>query len=256
MLAVTAVGRPERRASPRCAAPAGAPGDVLCVTGALGASAAGLLLLERPELAGGLPGPVAGRLREAHLRPEPRLDAGRALARAGARAMLDISDGLALDGLRLARGERRCGPSSSSRALPLAEGVAEVAAAAGPRRRWGSPRPAARTTSCSPRSRPAALERGAPGRALPADPRRPPRGGPPGLSRSTPRAAVSWRPAGGSTMSEPAAPSLEARGLRLAFGDTAVLDGLGLSVAPGRDRRAGRARRAAARAPCCRCWPG
>jgi thiamine-monophosphate kinase len=129
VLAVTAVGRagdgvaPVRRAGARA-------GDLLCATGALGAAAAGLLLLERPALASRVPEPTAERLRAAHLRPQPRLEAGRALARAGARAMMDVSDGLALDALRMAR-------ASGLRALveldalPLAEGVAEVAAAVG-----------------------------------------------------------------------------------------------------------------------------
>jgi thiamine-monophosphate kinase len=129
VLAVAAVGRAGDGAAP-VRRSGGRPGDLLCVTGALGASAAGLLLLERPELAGAVPTPVAERLRAAHLRPEPRVGAGLALARAGARAMLDLSDGLGLDGGRLAR-------ASGARAvieldaLPLAEGVAEIAAAAG-----------------------------------------------------------------------------------------------------------------------------
>jgi thiamine-monophosphate kinase len=77
-----------------------------------------------------VPAPVAERLLAAHLRPEPRVEQGRALARAGARAMLDVSDGLALDGGRLARaGGLRA--AVELEALPLAEGVAEVAAAAG-----------------------------------------------------------------------------------------------------------------------------
>ena len=117
-------------ASPRCTAPAGAPATSSASRGPSGASAAGLLLLERPELAGAVPGPVADRLRAAHLRPEPRVEAGRALARAGARAMLDVSDGLALDGARLARASGARAVIELAR-LPLAEGVAEVAAAAG-----------------------------------------------------------------------------------------------------------------------------
>lgn len=129
VLAVAAVGRPSAGVAPVHRA-GGRSGDVLCVTGALGASAAGLLLLERPELAGTVPGPVADRLRAAHLRPEPRVEAGRALARAGARAMLDVSDGLALDGARLARASGARAVIELAR-LPLAEGVAEVAAAAG-----------------------------------------------------------------------------------------------------------------------------
>jgi thiamine-monophosphate kinase len=66
------------------------PGDLLAVTGELGASAAGLLALER-----GMTGPE--RLVRRCLRPEPRLGAGRVAAGLGATAMLDLSDGLASD---------------------------------------------------------------------------------------------------------------------------------------------------------------
>ncbi len=66
------------------------PGDSLAVTGELGASALGLLALER-----GMTGQE--RLISRCLRPEPRLEAGRAAARLGAGAMIDLSDGLASD---------------------------------------------------------------------------------------------------------------------------------------------------------------
>jgi thiamine-monophosphate kinase len=66
------------------------PGDLLAVTGELGASVAGLLALES-----GASGPE--RFVDKHLRPTPRVEAGRAAARFGVGAMIDLSDGLASD---------------------------------------------------------------------------------------------------------------------------------------------------------------
>ncbi len=65
------------------------PGELLCVTGPLGASAAGLAML-----AAGLEPPPY--LREKHLAPGCRLDVSRLIAPV-ARAMIDISDGLAAE---------------------------------------------------------------------------------------------------------------------------------------------------------------
>jgi thiamine-monophosphate kinase len=106
------------------------PGDVLVLTGEIGGAAAGLLLMEDPRLAAGLRAETAERLRERQLRPQPRLATGRALARAGATAMIDLSDGLGGDAQRLAE-ESRVAMRVEAGALRLAEGVAEVAAAAG-----------------------------------------------------------------------------------------------------------------------------
>lgn len=66
-------------------------GDLLAVTGELGASGAGFLALEARRRG------EAERLVRRHLRPEPRTEAGRASATAGVRAMIDLSDGLASD---------------------------------------------------------------------------------------------------------------------------------------------------------------
>ncbi|MFI9487291.1 thiamine-phosphate kinase [Promicromonospora sp. NPDC052451] len=91
------------------------PGDVVAHAGVQGWSAAGLALLE----AGLVQAPLSSaplevtdgvvledaweRLVAAYLRPDPPLAAGIAAARAGATAMLDVSDGLLRDAGRVAR---------------------------------------------------------------------------------------------------------------------------------------------------------
>ncbi len=89
------------------------PGDVLVLTGEIGAAAAGLELLNNqpPEADFAFRGPM-GHLKAKsaieelvgrQLEPMPRLAAGRALARAGATAMIDLSDGLGADARHLAQ---------------------------------------------------------------------------------------------------------------------------------------------------------
>jgi thiamine-monophosphate kinase len=104
------------------------PGDVLVLTGELGGAAAGLLLLERPELATALAEPTAERLRRRQLEPVPRLAAGRALAAAGAKAMIDLSDGLGGDAGHIAAASG-AGLRIDAGSLPLASGLAELALA-------------------------------------------------------------------------------------------------------------------------------
>ena len=108
-IAVTAFGDLEGRAP---VTRSGARvGDVLAVSGSLGAAARGLaLLFERGVDAEGAPdAAAAARLRVEHpaplaaqLAPCPPIADGSIAARAGATAMLDLSDGLALDARRLA----------------------------------------------------------------------------------------------------------------------------------------------------------
>ena len=104
------------------------PGDLLGVTGELGGSGAGLRLLEGVDV--DLSPELRSTLLDRHRRPAARLKAGLALARAGAGAMIDLSDGIATDARHLAE---RSGVAIAVEleSLPLAEGVAEVAAAAG-----------------------------------------------------------------------------------------------------------------------------
>jgi thiamine-monophosphate kinase len=132
-LAITVVGHaaaPERLVSRGGAN----PGDALVVTGELGGAAAGLLLLEDPALRSHFD-PHSGRkydrnLTPRYLEPRPRLEEGRALAATGATATIDLSDGLGGDARHLAAASE-VGLRIEAGSLPLAAGVAEVAAAAG-----------------------------------------------------------------------------------------------------------------------------
>jgi thiamine-monophosphate kinase len=102
------------------------PGDLVGVTGSLGAAGAGLALVQGRVDAQAIEPALGAALRERYARPQPRLAAGRALARAGVRAMIDLSDGLATDAGHLAR---RSGVrlQLSLDELPVAAGVDSVA---------------------------------------------------------------------------------------------------------------------------------
>ena len=119
------------------------PGDVVGVTGELGAAGAALAVLEgrAPQTAGAA---ALARLRH----PLPRLAEGRALAAAGVHAMIDISDGIATDAGHIGRAS----------GVSLRIELAVAAAARRASRRWlrssaslpgASRRRAAKTTSCA-----------------------------------------------------------------------------------------------------------
>lgn len=101
-------------------------GDLLAVTGELGASAAGLLAL----MSGHGSERRVGRLVRKHLRPEPRVFAGRTAARLGARAMIDLSDGLAAD-VRHVSERSGVGCRVDLGLLPVADDVREYVSAMG-----------------------------------------------------------------------------------------------------------------------------
>jgi thiamine-monophosphate kinase len=89
MVAVTVTGSCEAEPVLRRGA---RPGDGVWVSRPLGAAAAGLRYHRRAPH-----GRDHAELRQAHARPSAELDAGRAARRAGATAMIDVSDGLAAD---------------------------------------------------------------------------------------------------------------------------------------------------------------
>ncbi len=102
------------------------PGDVIYVTGAVGDSALGLRTLRKHGLKALSRGPFKNAVLR-HLDPAPRMKAGRTLAKARlAGAMMDISDGLAIDLERVCE-RSGVGAVISLQALPLSDDMRRYA---------------------------------------------------------------------------------------------------------------------------------
>ena len=106
------------------------PGDIIMVTGELGASAAGLRLVLHPDIEPKVKNAAA--LKMAHFQPKPQIKAGRILSSLGVNAVEDISDGLASEIGHI------CDASGVGARLyltkvPVADGVDSVTALTGER---------------------------------------------------------------------------------------------------------------------------
>ncbi len=101
------------------------PGDLIGLTGPIGAAGAGLALELGRVAESVLPPGTASALRAAHRRPVPCTEAGPALRAAGASAGIDLSDGLLADAGHIARASGVILELDAA-AIPLARGVAEA----------------------------------------------------------------------------------------------------------------------------------
>lgn len=111
------VGQSRKRA-------AAEPGDIICTTGPVGDSGAGLNVI----LGGCERGELEATLVRRHYRPMPRVEAGMALASTpGVHAMMDISDGIGSD-IRHILDESKAGAEIDCEALPMSDELREACA--------------------------------------------------------------------------------------------------------------------------------
>lgn len=103
------------------------PGDDVWVTGPLGDAAGGLFVLQHKEA---FPNPEYKSLVDAHQRPTPPFELGKAIAESGlVHAMIDISDGVAKD-LRHICEQGGVGAVVQARAIPMSRDLLRLAAVA------------------------------------------------------------------------------------------------------------------------------
>lgn len=104
------------------------PGDLVCVTGTLGDSGAGLrLVLEQASGAASAESGIARYLLRRHCKPEPRVAEGLALAGIpGVHSMMDVSDGIASDLRHILDASGGLGAEIETGSLPLSGELLEI----------------------------------------------------------------------------------------------------------------------------------